>query len=258
MKHITSNTVMSNNLITIDGYYINKLSQIFTSHDVCKSHGIEHAIAVYNHAQKAIIEEKSISQLEKMAVLMASLLHDADDRKFFPNNLNNENTRDILKGKSDTFINLVTTMINLVSSVQNKDNIPLNVKNNLWMLIPRYSDRLEAIGEIGIIRCYQYNNTIQRPLFTEKTPFAKTKYEIDTIATQERYNNYVGNSESMIDHYYDKILRSHLFPINNNYLLNEATLRQEYIINFIIKFGNTQMIDENEIIKLALKYNIKI
>ena len=37
----------------------------------------------------------------------------------------------------------------LVSASKNGDNIPKAISNKLWMLIPRYSDRLEAIGIIG-------------------------------------------------------------------------------------------------------------
>ena len=249
---------MQSKLDKIDNYYINKLNNILTENNVCKSHGIDHAKSVYKNAQYALACDNILNRYEKSAVLIASLLHDADDKKFFPNNNNNENSRLILTGKSLDFINLVIYMINLVSSSSNGDKIPNDVKDNLWMLIPRYSDRLEAIGEIGIVRCYQYGVTFKRKLFTDKTPRAKNENDIYEIATQKRYDSYCGKSKSMIDHYYDKLLRAHLFPIDNYYLLNEAKKRNKYLINFIIDFGKTGIVDENYIIKLAKHINMPI
>jgi HD superfamily phosphodiesterase len=114
--------------------YISKLNNILKSHNVCNSHGIEHAINVMNHAEKAIIYEKECSLDDKNAVLLASLLHDADDKKFFPNNKNNENVRSIINDKSSQFIELVIKMIDLVSASKNADNIPEDIEDKLWML----------------------------------------------------------------------------------------------------------------------------
>jgi uncharacterized protein len=239
-------------------YYINKLSEILEKNNVCKSHGIEHAIKVYENAILSIEYENDISDFNKEAILIASLLHDADDQKFFPNNFNDENTRIILKKRQKDFIDLVIEMINLVSSSKNGDNIPNHIKNKLWMLIPRYCDRLEAIGKIGIVRCYQYGITQNSKLFIENTQKATTKEEIYKIATIERYDKYIGKSDSMIDHYYDKLLRAHMFPINNKFLLENAKERNEFIINFIIKFGKTGTVDVNEIKQYAVELNINL
>jgi hypothetical protein len=80
---------------------IEKLEQLLANADVCPSHGIEHAICVMNHAQKAleaITEEITGEITEEIteAILLAALLHDADDRKFFPMNDNYQNLRQML------------------------------------------------------------------------------------------------------------------------------------------------------------------
>ena len=42
--------------------YIQKLGDIFKENNVCNSHGVEHAIAVKNHAIKAIEADPSIDR----------------------------------------------------------------------------------------------------------------------------------------------------------------------------------------------------
>ena len=73
-------------------------------------------------------------------------------------------------------INVVTKMVQLVSSSKNSDCIPLDIQE--WYLIPRYADRLEAIGLIGVKRCYQYNKTINAKLYDNNTPKFITKKDI--------------------------------------------------------------------------------
>ena len=136
--------------------YINRLNNLFTKAHVCKSHGIDHAVAVMNHADLAIKSKKyPIPIKTKNAVKLAALLHDADDRKFFPDNKNYENLRIVLRDRPGDFVDLVIRMVSLVSSTTNGDRIPEDVIGSEWMLIPRYADRIEAIGLVGVERCFQ-------------------------------------------------------------------------------------------------------
>ena len=132
-------------------------------------------------------------------------------------------------------VDLITKMISLVSSAINGDNIPYDIEE--WMLYPRYSDRLEAIGFIGIKRCYQYAVTFNNKLYTDKTLFADNEEDLWKIATIQRYRDYKGVSESMIDHYYDKLLRAGDFPIRNNFFDEECKKRKQISINFILNCG---------------------
>jgi len=228
--------------------YINRLKTIFTNAYVCKSHGIDHAIAVMNHSIMAIKSKKyPISIKLKNAIKLAALLHDADDRKFFPNNKDYENLKLILKDKSGDFVDLVIRMVSLVSSSSNGDQIPEDVIGKEWMLIPRYADRIEAIGIVGIERCFQYNKTKKHCLFTKKTQLANTVDEIFLIATEERYNSYRGYSDSMIDHFYDKLLRVSNIPIDNDYLVKLAEERNGVIIQFVLWFGQKKTISDEDV-----------
>mgnify|MGYP001555344305 FL=1 len=105
------------------------------------------------------------------------------------------------------------------------------------MLIQRYADRLEAIGVIGLWRCYQYTRETKAPFSTSQTLRAISQTELyEKVATVERYRDYKGKSASMMDHMYDKLLRLHEFPIQNTYLLTTALSRVQPLVQFALEF----------------------
>lgn len=225
--------------------YIAKLSKVFEENNVCGSHGIEHALAVTGHAEKAIEHLcEPLSAEIVSAIKIAALLHDADDRKFFPLHTDYENLRAILDDQSTEFIELVLSMIRLVSASANGDNIPEEVKDKLWMLIPRYADRLEAVGIIGIQRCYKFTISQNSQLFLESSPRFLEREEILTESL-ERYKSYSGHSVSMIDHFYDKLIAISFFPISNPYFDMECEKRRQPLIDFLIYFSTHLDIDKS-------------
>lgn len=217
--------------------YIELLTIILTDNDVCTSHGIEHAIAVMNNANKAL-PYYQLNENESKLVLLGALLHDADDKKFFPNNDNYNNLRNIMSQCNNTNeeIEIVVRMVDLVSSSKNADNIPTDVPE--WYLIPRYADRIEAIGLVGIQRCYQYNKSSGSELYIPSTIVPLSESHIYEIASIERYNAYLGKSKSMIDHYYDKLIRLTFFPIRNEYFDKECETKRKPLIDFLLHFKN--------------------
>jgi uncharacterized protein len=259
-------------------------------------HGYDHFVAVHNHAVSALKYEPNLTDEQKVAVELAALLHDIDDKKLFPNNKNNENARAILENnvrflndvisqnnkiinkdnelhssifvnnlendennkylsnftnidnqeekrfltKStniDDFFKLILHMIDLVSCSKNGDSDP----PISWMAIPRDCDRLEAIGHIGIERCRAYNQHISKPLHLINTQRVYTIDELWKVATVDRFNNYqkLGTSESMIDHYYDKLLHigsSQRLKSKNFYVLQESKNRESIMIDYILNY----------------------
>ena len=152
-------------------------------------------------------------------------------------------------------------MVDLVSSSKNGDTIPDSIKNEKWMLIPRYSDRLEAMGLIGISRCYQYSKTTNNPLYLPsnsefKTPTArpKSEEEIWEVATPERYKQYTGKSVSMIDHYYDKLLRCTFFPVKNYHFDKHCKERRQVLIDFILYFSNKEDFNDKDVLDFIENY----
>lgn len=223
--------------------YIIAFESFMKSQQICKSHDFSHACAVMENARMAIINEP-LTLYQKEAILLAALLHDADDKKFFPNNKNYENMRQILFDKNQQFVDLVAEMIDLVSCSVNGDRMV----EEEWKLIPRYADRLEALGVIGIKRCYEYTKTVNNPLILPDTLCPTNIEQLWTIASVARYKAYNGKSRSMIDHYYDKLLRLGDFPIKNEVLKQRAQSQINVMAMFVLEFCKYYLL-------LCQKYN---
>ena len=101
-------------------------------------------------------------------------------------------------------------MISYVSASANGNKIPaiaLEFPEFLW---PRFCDRLEAIGTIGAVRCYQYTIENDRILHIPNlTPRPTSEEDLwKNYVTDDRFEKYQlkGSSISMMDHFYDKLL----------------------------------------------------
>lgn len=210
-------------------------------------HGFSHFLAVTDHAVKALKHEK-LTDDQKLQVELAALLHDADDKKIFPQIDSDEsafdypNAQTILEDcMSDRkeLISGIIQMIDLVSCSKNGDSEPPEP----WMAIPRDSDRLEAIGQIGIDRCYEFTLHKKAPFHIDTTPRTKTIEDVWRAATPERFATYMKgvNSASMIDHYYDKLLhigRPEKLRSQNPYILEEAARRNDIMASYVLKYWN--------------------
>lgn len=210
-------------------------------HNIGFHHGLIHFTNVRNHAIKALKYE-NLSDRKKLQVEFAALLHDVDDKKLFPNSVNNENARKILAESVDIddkqkFIDDIISMIDLVSCSKNGDSEPPEP----WMAIPRDCDRLEAIGQIGIDRCKEFTDYKKAPYHVENTTRASNEEEVWKAATPERFVLYMkgAQSASMLDHYYDKLLhigKPECLRSQNKYILEEAARRNNIMVEFVIKY----------------------
>eukprot|EP01129_Flabellula_baltica_P012046 TRINITY_DN5382_c0_g1_i1.p1 TRINITY_DN5382_c0_g1~~TRINITY_DN5382_c0_g1_i1.p1 ORF type:complete len:249 (+),score=47.14 TRINITY_DN5382_c0_g1_i1:18-764(+) len=220
----------------------NQIKRVFTDIEEGDTHGFTHALAVQSHTNKALELESSLSQHLKFQISLASLLHDVDDHKLFPESQDYENARLILNSiESDLVdVDLVIEMIDLVSTSKNKNHAD-GIES--FKLIPRDSDRLEAIGAIGVIRCYEFSVERDRLLFTEDTQRATDLEGLYRIATPERFAQYQGGSASMIDHYYDKLLHVCHLSTDNEYLVQEADSRRGIMEQVCLLFGREGKID---------------
>ena len=227
------------------------LDAILREAKVPPSHSIEHARRTLFHAEQAIKANNAaasplhLTRDEEMAIMLAALLHDADDTKYFSKNLNYENARLILRIAYPEVEDLTIQMISYVSASKNQSKIPLEAKEKPWLLWPRYCDRLEAIGWIGVTRTWDYTLETSRPLYTAGTSRAITEEELFKIATKERYSKYTGNSTSMIDHIYDKLLHISPFTSSNVYLDTVSKQRNGPLIELCLTFGRAGKLDNS-------------
>ena len=260
---------------SINSKYIEILDQFIKSHNesnpfpskqfIDESHGLSHMLTVLCHTNEALkLWPAPIEHKQLLKVKLAALLHDIDDSKYFPTSVDYQNARHILQlanrqsSESDYLnsedIEDIIKMIGWVSSSKNGDTIPLEAIEHEYLLYPRYADRLEAIGLIGLERTLEYTLKLKKQgnpngvLFLESTRRAKNEEELfSTIATEIRYKNYNGSSNSMIDHFYDKLLRLGVYPIRNHYFDTICQQRQKPLIDIVLYFGNNETIAEEEL-----------
>ena len=133
-------------------------------------HDLAHSLRVYHNAM--MIAEME-GQGEEDVIALSALLHDCDDHKLFHTE-NNANARSFLQeeGLSEGRMEEICRNINSVSFSKNRGKVPETIEGK----IVQDADRLEAIGAIGIARCFQFGGRHGRSL------------------------------ENSIEHFYDKLL----------------------------------------------------
>lgn len=155
------------------------------------AHDFEHIMRVYKNAQKLCKKEKANEKL----VLSAVLLHDIVSYPKSDKRSKNSSIESAKKAKrilqkydfTPEEIIIVSDAISHHSFSQNKTPATLEGK------ILQDSDRLDAIGAIGIARIFATGGSLKRPFYNVNDPFCKTRKPNDKIWT--------------IDHFYRKLLK---------------------------------------------------
>lgn len=147
-------------------------------------------------------------------VTLSALLHDADDRKLFPETAeNNGNARKILEkycvSKENT--DRIIDIINSVSFSSGK--IPCSIEGK----IVQDADRLDAIGAVGIARCFSFGGNHSRPIY-EEGDFSGE-----------------GSGDSSIAHFYNKLLKLESL-MNTENGREEAEKRTAFLKNYLEHF----------------------
>ncbi len=247
------------------------VKEFYVQHSEIKvSHGWGHIESVVDHTNKAILSlEQTLPSTVKMEIKLAALLHDMDDKKYFDTPTGKyPNADKILKAVGiSSFQNAksheqILKMISWVSCSTNGNKVPPEVeKNNSYhLLIPRWADRLTAVGAKGVVRCYQYNQECGRPLSSEASPKPSNEDELWSKYTLpsklDEYMKRGGTSTDMISHYYDKLLHISKPPkeiVRNLYLENQAESTSKELVEVCLRYGRTGQVDEEYIKQLMTK-----
>lgn len=201
-------------------------------------HQIEHALIVASHSYLALKDFPHLTQNQKDAIIVAALMHDFNDHKFIPKSEHIDLHKLLSDYLPEETITLTVEMIELISCSKNGDTLI----SPSWMAIPRYADRLEAMGPIGLVRAISYANHINRPFIEEDTPKAYNEEQLDEICTYSRYLEYTSgkrDSGSTIDHLYDKILHLSVPKwVGSKTLETIAFERRNWLRKYILDYFN--------------------
>lgn len=236
--------------ITINKYELilhnikNDVEKLCQENKVCLSHDHNHANNVLNHVITALKFEY-IPIRVKYLVMMAAILHDCDDMKFFKT-IDYSNAREILyKNGIIDDVDEIIRMISYVSYAINKDTIPVQATMNKYLLFPRFADRIEALGIEGVKRAFQFTLTSGAALYLPTTLKPDNLNQIFDIATLERVKHYNGKSLSMIDHYYDKLIRLSDFQTDNPYFMKMKNNIMQPLFDIIEMFMKDTLTNES-------------
>ena len=155
------------------------------------AHDFQHLMRVYKNAEKLCKQEKANEKL----VLSAVLLHDivsypkSDKRSKFSSLHSAKKSKQILKKYdfSDKEILIISDAIRDHSFSQNL--IPQTLEGKIL----QDSDRLDAIGAIGIARVFATGGSLNRPFYNLDDPFCKIRIPDDKSWT--------------LDHFFQKLLK---------------------------------------------------
>jgi len=157
-----------------------------------------HTLRVYNNSLLISKGEK----VDALVVALGALLHDIADSKFYPDASGGDDTigpkiaREFLfKHNVDSWV--IEHVIKIIENISFNKSLEKGKKFTSPELdVVQDADRLDAIGAIGIARCFNYGGFKNRKLFD---PSIKPNMNM----TKEEYKK---STAPTINHFYEKLL----------------------------------------------------
>ena len=158
-----------------------------------------HVMRVWNNA-KLISKKENANQL---VVELGALLHDIADSKFYGGDelIGPKMAREFLQNEEVhpddvNHIVQIISSISFKSSLKSKGSISKEKFRSPELDIIQDADRLDAIGAIGIARCFNYGGYKNRPIYNPDIPSNLNQ-------SREDYKN---SQAPSLNHFYEKLL----------------------------------------------------
>lgn len=183
-------------------------------------HDSGHIERVFNTAVRLAYEENADCDI----CALAAALHDADDRKLSPEtSKNKDNARRFMRenGIPDEIAERVVKIIDEVSFKGTDSVVPSTLEGK----VVQDADRLDAVGAVGIARCFAYGGSVGRKIY-------ELGEKPDTGVGEEAY--YAGKNCS-INHFYEKLLLLKDM-MNTDSAKREAARRHAFLEDFLAEF----------------------
>lgn len=152
-----------------------------------------HILRVWNNA-KLISKNENV---DGFVVELGALLHDIADSKFHEGDetIGPKIAREFLKNQQ-VDDSIIVHIENIISNISFKGGNFEQKFNSPELEVIQDADRLDAIGAVGIARCFNYGGFKNRPLYNPEI------YP-DLNQTKEAYKN---SEAPTINHFYEKLL----------------------------------------------------
>jgi uncharacterized protein len=183
-----------------------------------------HTLRVFNNALLIAKDEKA----DAFVVALGALLHDIADSKFNDGDetVGPRIAREFLfKHNADSKV--IEHVINIIENISFKGGNETQKFKSIELDVIQDADRLDAIGAIGIARCFNYGGFKNRRLYD---PDIKP----DLNMSREKYK---GSNAPTINHFYEKLL---LLKDRMNTKTGKkiALERHNYMLVFLKQFYN--------------------
>lgn len=147
----------------------------------------------------------------------AALLHDFDDKKISPQTHKGLDNAKAVLNKYCIPEDEVSHILRIIQSVSFSDGkIPDSPEGQLV----QDADRLDALGAVGIARCFAWGGSHGRPIYTE----------------MDANKSFAANGNSGIAHFYQKLLRLEAL-MNTAGAKEEAKKRTEFLKEYLRRFS---------------------
>ena len=182
-----------------------------------------HTLRVYNNAVLISKDER----VDKIVVALGALLHDIADSKFHDGDetIGPRVAREFLfKHNVDSMV--IEHVVNIIENISFKKSLEQGDRfNSNELAVVQDADRLDAIGAIGIARCFNYGGYKNRKLFD---PDIKPNLNM----TKEEYKK---SEAPTINHFYEKLLLLK-DKMNTRTGKRIAAERHAYMLKFLDQF----------------------
>ena len=176
-------------------------------------HDMLHTMRVLNNALRL----QAAHGGDMLIISLSALLHDADDKKLSPETHKNlDNARRILD-KADIAEESAEKILSVIKSVSFSDG---KEAETLEAQIVQDADRLDALGAVGIARCFAWGGAHNRPIYTEN----------------DKDNTLSERGNSGIAHFFQKLLKLEAM-MNTKTGREEAKKRTAFLREFLCHFS---------------------
>ncbi|WBX78503.1 HD domain-containing protein [Tenacibaculum ovolyticum] len=185
-------------------------------------HDYFHIERVYKNAMLIAKNEK----VDGFVVALGALLHDIADSKFYEGDetVGPKKARYFLESEAVSEA-VIIHIENIIKNISFKGGNFKQEFNSLELDVIQDADRLDAIGAIGIARCFNYGGFKNRELYNPDIP---PKLNM----TKEEYKN---STAPTLNHFYEKLLLLK-DKFNTNTGKELAKQRHEFMEDFVNKF----------------------